>query len=417
MFNEKEKNQEQPSVLPTQKLSLEEQKKRLKQRKAIIIEEFGQSLINFLYDGIWTPLKILDLLEVNFQRNSNSKTTIENAIKQSIEIHKENLKEGLYRKSLNFQPAHILLVVKTKDGEFVDSFRNYEQDIIKLVKSLDVNLHRLIVVRYVVPPVPDDLYKPDEVEIPLKFQEVLKNIATYVNENFNEANLDFEKFERLINLLGESGTLLQFPKSQKEYSLKNIKTIDCDEVGYNKLTIKQTIKDTVEKADIIVIPVYVLLLAFFCSSISESTIFSYHYLFSATGASEKQSIASKSLSFPKLFNQLLDESLLPQQFNQCLLRLYHEVFRPREEEINNLLESFREEYERLLAEIKDSEAMQKLLKTAKANGNVLSVGQAIMTTDLPPNEVQKLLNESLQKGLAHLENEPKSGGVLYHFDV
>jgi hypothetical protein len=90
-----------------------------------------------------------------------------------------------------------------------------------------------------------------------------------------------------------------------------------------------------------------LLLAFFCSDPSENNVFSYHYLFSSTGISNKDLIVNKSLSFPKLFNQLLDESLLPPEFNQCLIRIYNEVFRPRQELISNLLENFRDQYDDL----------------------------------------------------------------------
>ena len=48
----------------------------------------------------------------------------------------------------------------------------------------------------------------------------------------------------------------------------------------------------------------------------------------------------------------------------------------------------------------DTHPMQKLLKAAKDNGNILSLGQSIMMTNLPPNEVQELLTDALRQGLA-----------------
>jgi TM2 domain-containing membrane protein YozV len=65
----------------------------------------------------------------------------------------------------------------------------------------------------------------------------------------------------------------------------------------------------------------------------------------------------------------------------------------------------------------DAHPMQKLLKAAKDNGNVLSLGQAILMTNLPPNEVKELLKDALRQGLAEIDNEPNSGAVRYHFDL
>jgi len=66
---------------------------------------------------------------------------------------------------------------------------------------------------------------------------------------------------------------------------------------------------------------------------------------------------------------------------------------------------------------KKVQPMQKLLQAAKDNGNVLSLGQAILSTELPPEEVQKLLTEALRQNLAHIGNDPVSGAVRYHFDI
>lgn len=65
----------------------------------------------------------------------------------------------------------------------------------------------------------------------------------------------------------------------------------------------------------------------------------------------------------------------------------------------------------------DTHPMQKLLKAAKDNGNILSLGQAILMTNLPPNEVQELLTDALRQGLAEIDNESESGAIRYHFDV
>ena len=61
--------------------------------------------------------------------------------------------------------------------------------------------------------------------------------------------------------------------------------------------------------------------------------------------------------------------------------------------------------------------IQKLLKAAKDNGNVLSLGQAIIATGLPTDEVEELLTEALRKDLAKIDNERESGAVRYYFDL
>ncbi|MFM7439506.1 MAG: hypothetical protein ACKO2V_13030, partial [Snowella sp.] len=73
------------TIQPKPKLSIEEQKERQKQRKRLIIDEFGKTVINFLYDDIWTPLHIIDFIEVNFPKGSPLKIHVENAIKASLE--------------------------------------------------------------------------------------------------------------------------------------------------------------------------------------------------------------------------------------------------------------------------------------------------------------------------------------------
>jgi len=62
-------------------------------------------------------------------------------------------------------------------------------------------------------------------------------------------------------------------------------------------------------------------------------------------------------------------------------------------------------------------SMQKLLKAAKENGGQLSLAQAAMATNLTPEKVKELLQESIRAGYADINNDPQTGAVRYHFDV
>ena len=61
--------------------------------------------------------------------------------------------------------------------------------------------------------------------------------------------------------------------------------------------------------------------------------------------------------------------------------------------------------------------MLVLLKAAAANNNALSVGQVMLATELPIEQVEKLLNKALKQGLAHIDNDEQTGAVRYYFDV
>jgi TM2 domain-containing membrane protein YozV len=61
--------------------------------------------------------------------------------------------------------------------------------------------------------------------------------------------------------------------------------------------------------------------------------------------------------------------------------------------------------------------MQKLLRAAKDNGGQLSLAQAVMHTELEPEEAKHLLQEAQKNGLTEISNDPKSGAIRYHFDV
>ena len=338
--------------IPTQitpKISLEEQKQRHKQRKRLIIDEFGRSVLNLvkkddrLFDGIWTPLHAIDLLIVDFPEGSDIKKVIEDSIQSSIETHKENLKEKIYRQSFNLQPGNLLMVVKNQYGEPIAIFKNRRRDVERLVECLNPKIHKLVLIRHFIPPVPEDLYKYDDIDLPPKFEEAIKDIVNYCDLNYSLDNLTFDKWVKLISGLDDSGTVLHLPNSEEEVDLSEILDADYSNIGYDKITLKQILKDTVEKHTV-VIPIFILFLGFFCSESSEKNVFAYHYLFTATGSSKELSTTRGAFSFPKLFNELLDESLLPRQFNKCLAIIYNEAFRMRQPEIDDLLIHFRERY-------------------------------------------------------------------------
>jgi len=145
-----------------------------------------------------------------------------------------------------------------------------------------------------------------------------------------------KKWELLIVNLATSGLHLMLPPNNQERSILAALTLDHGEINYKKVRVHQVLDDRVEKQTLI-IPYFVLLLAFFCSNPAETNSFQYHYLFSATGNTKQKSLSQGNTSFNKLFNKLLDESLLSAQFNKCLAILFNEVFKPRQEEIEDCL--------------------------------------------------------------------------------
>ena len=66
---------------------------------------------------------------------------------------------------------------------------------------------------------------------------------------------------------------------------------------------------------------------------------------------------------------------------------------------------------------KDKDPMLALLQAAATHNNVLSVGQAMLAMELPLERVEGLLNQALKQGLAHVDNDEKTGAVRYYFDV
>ncbi len=61
--------------------------------------------------------------------------------------------------------------------------------------------------------------------------------------------------------------------------------------------------------------------------------------------------------------------------------------------------------------------IQKLLRAAKDNGGQLSLAQAVMHTELEPEEVKHLLQEAQKNGFMEISNDLESGAVRYQFDV
>ncbi|MGL5035748.1 MAG: hypothetical protein ACRC6M_18330 [Microcystaceae cyanobacterium] len=331
------------AVPPPVRLSVEEQKENHKQRKQAIIDEFGKSVINFLYDEIWTPLHIIDLMEGEFSPEIDLRVSVKDGIQSSLEAHKEKLRGKIYRQSLNLQPGNLLIVLKNSYGDVIESFKDRDRDINKLVCMLNPQQHRLLFLRHFIPPIPDDLYQFDDVVLPLGFAEALTEIVNYCDLNYSLDNVTFDKWEKLVTDLSDSGVFLHLPNQEEEIPFQEILSVDFGQLNYNKITVKQVLKDTVDKQTI-VIPLFVIFLAFFCSEASEKSIFPYHYLFTATGSSKERSMTRGLFSFPKLFNQLLDESLLPQQYAKCLAILYREAFYMRGAEIDDIFMNFRERY-------------------------------------------------------------------------
>jgi hypothetical protein len=344
---------ETPSIEKREKISIPEQRELQVQRKRKIIDEFDKSLINLqLETGIWTPLYIVDLYEVDFSPPKiNFASIIEQNLDECFTIHKEKLRQKIYRESFNLQPSELLIVVKEISGGIFLSFKKFPRNIEQLVELFNVNFltpstHKILFLTYFIPPIPDDLYKFDNITIPQKFEEAVRDIVNYCDRNFSTDNLTFEKWESLIRGLNAQGMILKFPDTEKEVKLDAILTEDYSNIGYHRVKLEEIVKDTIEKNPI-VIPLFILFLAFFCSDESDIQIFSYHYLFSPTGLAKQRLIESGKVSFPKLFNKLLDESLLPNQFRKCLSTIYYEAFILHQYELEDLIFKYREKYQEL----------------------------------------------------------------------
>jgi hypothetical protein len=335
------------------RFSLAEQKELQSRRKRLVINEFGKSLINLqLENGIWTPLYVVDLVEVSLKDSSNFREKIPEELEHFFAVHKQNLRQKIYRESFNFNPSEILIVVKDSQGEFIVSYKNFAENVENLILRfetgrLNPSQHRLLFLRYFVPPVPEDLYKCDHIIVPPKFEEALREIVNYCDLNYSRDNLTREKLQKLISELNIFGMTLKFPDDEQSASLDELLTTDFSHIGYHRVKVVEEVKDTVEKNPV-TIPLFILLLAFFCSDQSQTNSFLYHYLFTPTGKSKKTFLDRNEVSFQKLFNKLLDESLLPNQFRKCLSVIYYEAFMLHQYEIDDLLFEFREQYKQRL---------------------------------------------------------------------
>lgn len=346
--NDSSDNIETKTVEKKNKISIPEQRELQIQRKKSIINEFDKSLINFqLETGIWTPLYIVDLYELNFEHTREDYSEfIENTLSQSFTIHKEKLRQKIYRESFNLQPAELLIVIKEIGGEIFLSFKNFSFNREKLIELLNEGFltsstHKIFFLTYFIPPIADDLYKFDNITIPQNFEEAVKDIINYCDRNFSTDNVTFEKWESLIRGLNAQGMILKFPDTEKEVKLDAVLTEDYSNIGYHRVKVEEIVKDTIEKNPI-VIPLFILFLAFFCSDKENTKIFSYHYLFSPTGLTKQKAIETGNVSFSQLFNKLLDESLLPNQFRKCMATIYYEAFILHQYELEDLLFKFRE---------------------------------------------------------------------------
>ena len=105
--------------------------------------------------------------------------------------------------------------------------------------------------------------------------------------------------------------------------------------------------------------------------------------------------------------QFIDLFLIPGMTREKNLRLLYEA----------TVEARNNSPQVTLVEPEKIDPMLVLLKAAATHNNVLSIGQAMLATELPIEEVERLLNKALKQGLAHIDNDEQTGAVRYYFDV
>ena len=105
--------------------------------------------------------------------------------------------------------------------------------------------------------------------------------------------------------------------------------------------------------------------------------------------------------------QFVDLFLIPGMTRERNLRLLYEA----------TVEARNNSPQVTLVEAETVDPMLVLLKAAATHNNVLSIGQAMLATELPIEEVEGLLNKALKQGLAHIDNDEQTGAVRYYFDV
>ena len=105
--------------------------------------------------------------------------------------------------------------------------------------------------------------------------------------------------------------------------------------------------------------------------------------------------------------QFVDLFLIPGMTRERNLRLLYEA----------TVEARNNSPQVTLVEPENVDPMLILLQAAATQNNVLSIGQAMLATELPIEEVEGLLNKALKQGLAHIDNDEQTGAVRYYFDV
>ena len=106
--------------------------------------------------------------------------------------------------------------------------------------------------------------------------------------------------------------------------------------------------------------------------------------------------------------QFIDFFLVPRMVKERNIYLLHEA---TVESLNNAPKVT------LVEEEKKIDPMLVLLRAAEKHNNVLSVGQAMLTTEFPIEVVQDLLNQAIKQGLAYVDNDDETGAMRYYFDV
>jgi TM2 domain-containing membrane protein YozV len=129
------------------------------------------------------------------------------------------------------------------------------------------------------------------------------------------------------------------------------------------------------------------------------------------------------------FGQVIDLFLIPDMAQQRNRYLWEKLRTDKllqyadrgEEFIRNktakILQQVQKNLETSPSQTNHSDPMLLLLKAAAAHNNVLSLGQAMIATELPADTLEKLLKQALKQGIAHIDNDPETGAVRYHFDI
>jgi TM2 domain-containing membrane protein YozV len=120
------------------------------------------------------------------------------------------------------------------------------------------------------------------------------------------------------------------------------------------------------------------------------------------------------------FGQLIDLLLIPSMVNERNRYLWE---RAHTDKLLTMMETgqhveLNTVTNRSSKKIEDkSDPMLRLIKAAAANGNVLSIAQAMLATEMPQEEIEQLMQKALRQGIAHVDNDERTGAVRYYFDL